>query len=346
MKTLHVIGSRRPGGAETFFARLVNALNRDRPGSAAAAVVPGSPPDRDLDPDVRRQPIPMRGIWDLPSNWRIRRLARDYDLVQTYMGRATRLTRKIPAVHVARVGGFYDPSQYAHADQIVVAARALADHMVRGGIPAARIELIHNFVTPAAPVPPARLEALRTAHDIPDGVPVAVSVARLHPVKGLDTLLSALALLPDDLPLVVALVGEGPLRDQLEDQMRRDALGARVRFVGWQDDTAAWFQLADLAICPSRQEGLGNVILEAWSNGCAALAAEATGPKELIEDGLNGRLVPIDDACELAHAIGELIRDPGARADLAEGGRRTLDERFTERRIVGAYRALYARLLG
>lgn len=349
--TLHVIASRRPGGAEGFFCRLVDGLNRAEPGSVTALTVAGGSVAAALGPETPQHHLPMRGIWDLWSRASIPRLARrlGVPVVQTYMGRATRLTRLSgPArpAHVARIGGYYDPAQYAHADLCVANSRALADHLVCGGMDASQIEVIGNFAEAAPAVPPAELQALRQSLALPEDAFVVAALARLHPQKGLDTLLDAAAALSGRLPLALVIVGDGPLRRLLAAQAEALGLTAHIRFVGWQDRTAPWFQLADLIACPSRLEGFGNVVIEAWANARPIVATRADGPAELIEDGRTGRLVPIDDAPALAAAIAELAADPAAARRMADAARRELDARFAPERIIGQYQALYARLVG
>ncbi len=347
--SLHVVASRQPGGAETFFCRLVEGLNRGAPGSATALTVAGGSVASALDPATPQHHLPMRGVWDVWSRLAIPRLARrlGVPIVQTYMGRATRLTHLGGRpVHVARIGGHYDPAQYAHADFCVAASRALADHLVRGGMDARRIEVIGNFVDPVPAVPAAELAALRRDLRLPEDVFVVAAIARLHPQKGLDTLLDAAAALSGRLPLALVIVGDGPLGATLE--ARADALGlaGRTRFVGWQTPTAPWYQLADLIALPSRLEGYGNIVIEAWANGRPIVATRAFGPSEMIEDGVTGRLVPIDDAPALAAAIADIAADPAGARALAEAGRAALADRFAPERIIGRYRDLYARLAG
>lgn len=344
--TLQVIASKRQGGAENFFVRLVTEL--DRGGGVEAAVVRGGAVDRGLAPAVPRHHLPMLGAWDLWSGWRLRRLAARVAVVQTYLGRATRLTRLrgTGIAHVARVGGFYDAGHYAHADLCVTNTRALADHLVRGGIPAERIEVIGNFADPPRAVPEAERAALRRALGIAPETFVIVAVARLHPVKGLDILLDGVARLCARRPgagVVTVLVGDGPAGDALRRQA--GALGLEVRFAGWQRDTAPYLALADVVAGPSRMEGFGGFVLDAWLAGRPVVASRSAGPAELIEDGVTGRLVAVGDAAALAGALAEVMDDPAAAQGMAAAGA-VAAGRFGAARIVAEYRALYDRLAG
>ena len=81
-------------------------------------------------------------------------------------------------------------------------------------------------------------------------------------------------------------------------------------FAGWRRDVGALLAAADALVLPSRVEPLGNVIIEAWSAGCPVVAAAVTGPRELIEDGVDGVLAPPEDAAALGAAIAGLLADP------------------------------------
>lgn len=351
-RSLHIIGSKASGGAERFYLRLLDALATA--GEEVHALhPPDSAVDRALPASIPRTPVAMRGIWDLYSSWRIRNIARswDADIVQTYMGRATRLAHFSPKrrpVHVARLGGYYDLKGYRHAHAWVGNTRGICDYLIGSGLPAQRVFHIGNFVTPAEPAAPETLAALRHEYAIPADALLILAVGRLHPVKGMEDLLMAFARLPDSLggrPLFLSIVGDGPSRSALHAEAARLHIGARVVWAGWQDDPAPWYELADLFVCPSRHEPLGNVILEAWAHRRAIVATATLGALELIEDGSNGLLVPVSDPERLATAIGQLLNDSAACRQLAAGGTAALNARFSESAVVGAYREMYHTLL-
>jgi glycosyltransferase involved in cell wall biosynthesis len=116
----------------------------------------------------------------------------------------------------------------------------------------------------------------------------------------------------------------------------------RVHFLGWRQDVASLIAAADALVCPSRQEPLGNVVLEGWAQGTAVVAAAAVGPASLIEDGTSGLLVPVDDADALASALNRVIEDAGLRTRLADGGRADFEAEFTKDAVVKKYRELFA----
>lgn len=348
----HVIGSRTLGGAELFYIRLVNALQaRGQP--VFAINLPSGQIAARLQTDVVQIHVPMRGIWDWPSRWRIGAILRQHqpDIVQTYMGRATRLTHLTPGrrpIHLARLGGYYAPHGYRHAHAWIANSPGIRDHLIQHGFPASRIFHISNFVEPCHPSAATTLQQLRKALAIPDDALIVTAVGRLHPVKGFDDLIDAFATVPAEIhqrPVYLIIVGDGPLAASLRHHAEQLGIGNRVRWPGWRDDAGYFQELADLCVCSSRQEGVGNVILEAWARGRPVLSTRAQGLETLITDREDGWLTPAGNPAALAAGMEQLLRDQALRRELAANGKRTLVARHGEDTIVNQYINLYASLL-
>lgn len=348
----HIIGGEALGGAELFYVRLVNALQA-RHHSVLAINVAESRISAQLNKQIAQAHIPMWGIGDLLSRWRIGRVLREHqpDIVQTYMGRATRLTHLAPGgrpIHVARLGGYYTPHGYRHAHAWIVASPGIRAHLLHHGFPADRIFHIGNFVAPYDPSPATALGQLRREFEIPDDALIVTAVGRLHPVKGLDNLLKAFASISPCIrnrPVYLIVVGDGPMAARLSQYAKQLGIVQRVRWPGWRDDAGRFQELADLCVCSSRQEGLGNVILEAWARGRAVLSTRAQGPSDIISDREDGWLVPVGDPAALAAAMELLLREDALRRQLATNGNRALLAQYGEEAIVNAYLECYTTLL-
>jgi glycosyltransferase involved in cell wall biosynthesis len=347
-RTLHVIGGKGLGGAERFFIRLVNALARH--GQPVAAVtVAGGEIARAVDPAVRHYHAPMHGVWDLYSRWTINRAIADFrpDIVQTYMGRATRIVH-LPngqrPVHLARLGGFYNLKGYRHAHAWVGNTRGIRDYLTNQGLPATRAHTIGNFVDTPERQTNTALDALRQQLGL-SGCRVVLGLGRLHPNKGWGDLLRAFSRLSvtlQGMPLHLLMVGDGPLRAELTQLADQLGIAARVHWTGWQSDPAPYYQLADVFVCASVHEPLGNVILEAWANRVLIVSTRAQGPLELMQDGINGLLAPLSDAAGLAEVLNQaLTLDSTHRSRLIEAGYREVNSQYSEMAIVMAYTALY-----
>lgn len=161
-----------------------------------------------------------------------------------------------------------------------------------------------------------------------------LALGRLHPNKAFDTLIDALAQVPE---AYLWIAGEGPLLGELERQAAKLGVIARTRFLGWRDDVAGLFAAADLFVCPSRHEPLGNVVIEAWAQGKPVVAAAAQGPSQLIFDGENGLLTPVDDASAMAGAINRVLGDHDFAAHLGRTGQAAYQAQFTEAAVVQRY---------
>lgn len=349
----HVAAGQALGGAELFYVRLVNAL-QERQGSVLAITSPGGLISQRLRPDVAQLHVPMRGIADFPSRWRIGAIVRENrpDIVQTYMGRATRLTHLDPArhsIHVARLGGYYDVKGYRHAHAWVGNTRGICDHLIRSGLPAARIVHIGNFVDIPVAHSSEEIAERRRKMDIPEEATVLLAVGRFHPVKGFEDLLAAFSLLKETIhgrPLILVIVGDGPLKASLQSHASQLGLDHRIRWAGWQLDPHPYYELADLFICPSHHETLGNVILEAWAHCRPVLSTQTAGAMELAGDQRQLWTVPTQDPHAMAEGIRRLLEDESLRAAVAASGRKKIDDHYSQPQIVNAYLDFYQRLLG
>jgi len=260
------------------------------------------------------------------------------DVIEYWMGRAGQFA---PAGHRARSiawhGVYYKLARFRNCDWHVGLTFDLLRHIREQGVPEDRSAIIHTYADFQG-VTPADRAALTT----PQKVPVALSFARLHQKKGLDTLLKAAMKLPD---LHVWIAGEGPLEAELKAQSTRLGLDHRVRFLGWRNDRGALLAACDVVAFPSRYEPFGTVIVDAWAAGRPLVAADAVGPSAYVKDGANGLLVPRNDVDALAAALGRVIYDKSLAAKLVAGGRASYEAQFTRAAFVRDSEAFYEKVL-
>ena len=142
-----------------------------------------------------------------------------------------------------------------------------------------------------------------------------IAVGRLSAEKGFDLLIRAFARIGREFPgWRLVILGEGPERSALEELRSELQLAQRVELLGRVEDIEVWMARAGLLVHPSRREGFPNVVLEAMGMGVAVICANCrSGPSELIRDGINGRLVPVDDLDALTLTMQELIARPDLR---------------------------------
>jgi glycosyltransferase involved in cell wall biosynthesis len=337
MSVLHLMGASGDGGAETYFVDLVGALARAEV-SQTCAIRPH--PARQAALAAAGVPVslaPFGGPFDLTTGPRLAQLARTVQptVIVQWMNRAGRFAPKGPWTRIGRLGGYYDLKYYKGCDLLVGNTEDIVDWLVREGWPKERACHIPNF---AAERDEPALDRARL--DTPMGAPLILSMGRLHAAKAHDVSLKALAKLPE---AYLWIAGTGPLEAELKTLAAKIGVADRVRFLGWRTDAGALYHTADVCAFPSRYEPLGNVVIQAWAHGLPIVAAASQGPGDLIRDGVDGRLTPVDDVDAFTGALRELIDQPKLRAALAAEGRARVARDFSEAAVVARWREVFAR---
>jgi GalNAc-alpha-(1->4)-GalNAc-alpha-(1->3)-diNAcBac-PP-undecaprenol alpha-1,4-N-acetyl-D-galactosaminyltransferase len=158
--------------------------------------------------------------------------------------------------------------------------------------------------------------------------PFFLNIGRLVSDKAHDVLLEAFALLGDELKeWRLAILGDGRMRDTLKAQAASLGVASRVHWHGIVQDPHAFYRAANIFVLPSRVEGTPNALLEAMSCGLPVIVSDgAPGPLELVEDGVTGLVVPVNDATALAAALRRLASDDELRSRLGEAARARVSE--------------------
>jgi glycogen synthase len=178
------------------------------------------------------------------------------------------------------------------------------------------------------------------------GKPRVLFVGRLAPQKGVRTLVAAAGLLEDPSAQVL-LVGDGPERKALEREAKRIGVGDRLLFEGFlaHERLPAVLAHADLLVLPSIYEELGTVLLEAMQAGLPVVASKTGGIPDVIEDGVNGLLVPPGEPGALARAIDRLLAERDLARQLSKGAQeraKDYDWEVLAERVLAVYRGVIA----
>jgi glycosyltransferase involved in cell wall biosynthesis/predicted metal-dependent phosphoesterase TrpH len=207
---------------------------------------------------------------------------------------------------------------YRQCDIVLAPTTAVASGLARRGFAEDRLRVWGRGVDAELFTPLRRSEGLR-ARLVPDGAPLLLYVGRISDEKRLQVLLDAFGLLAGDLPdLRLAIVGDGPAREQLEA-----TAPPGVAFLGELRgrELAQVYATADVFCFPSTTDTFGQVLLEAAAAGLPSVAADAGGAPELVRPGATGLLVPPNDARTFAKALDELVRDSTLRSRLGAAAR-------------------------
>jgi glycosyltransferase involved in cell wall biosynthesis len=216
------------------------------------------------------------------------------------------------------------------------------DELVRHAADPAKIHLVyHGIDLSRFPPPPDRV----MPDDANGGGPVRfLTVGRAVAKKGIDTILSALSLLPPEMDWHWTHIGGGPLREQLSRQAEEQGIAGRCTFLGArpQEEVLKAYRESDVFVLPCRVEpsgdrdGLPNVLVEAQSQCLPVVSTPISGITELVEDGVNGLLVPPDSPHDLADSLARLAKDPDLRARLGRAGAGIVRSRFDHKATIGS----------
>jgi len=213
--------------------------------------------------------------------------------------------------------------------RLVVVAQRVREDALAEGVHAQRIIKIVNGVD-IPRVDPADVIRVRNELSMSSNDIFLLSVGRLRYQKGHDILLRALPRVLEKFPnTLLVIAGEGILRQELQAEAIHLDISERVKFLGIRDDIPALMCLADLFLFPSRFEGMPNALLEAMGYGLPVIATAVQGVDEMIRDGENGLIIPLDDPEKTSDAILRLLNNPEERQRLGKAAQETIEKEYT-----------------
>lgn len=328
---LHLIGSLRVGGAEQQLVSLVPLFDPERFRIIAATMEPAGPLVERLrasNIDVRALNFRMR--YFLPRLWRLCCFLRreKVDILHTHMfhaswyGRIAGLCARVPVMIATDHGqelwkkpwdvAFERFANRYTALRIAVSQDVAEILRTREGVPEDKLLVIPNGVdVERFQAGRSGRESVRNQLGLPDGAVVVGTVARLVEPKALHILIKAVAQVSKAVPQVrLVIVGDGPLRGDLERCAADEGIGDRVLFAGLRSDIPEVLAAFDIFTLSSISEGLPVSLLEAMAAGKPIVATMVGGIPEVVTDRREGLLVPSGDPKALAGAIRELACDP------------------------------------
>lgn len=211
----------------------------------------------------------------------------------------------------SRLLQYFKAALYRRADAVVAVSEGVSRYVeATFGVSAARVHTIYN---------PVVSDELITRSYLPlehpwfkEGEPkVLLAVGRLEEQKDFSTLLRAFALLRQQRPCRLLILGEGELRGKLEAEVDALGLSGEVALPGFVENPYAYMRCASVLILSSCWEGLPTVLIEAMACGCPVVATDCpSGPREILDNGRYGPLVPVGDTSALAAAIADMLSTP------------------------------------
>ena len=372
-KILYIIDNITFGGGERGFAQIINNINKDKFEIYAACLHSGLFVDRIKD-KANIIPLDLTNQLNLFNIFKIIKIIRDnnIDIVHSQGSRAdfysriaSRLTRhnNLPAVvctvqmppegfdvgiikKVIYVG--IDRLTERFVDRFTVVSKALEKCLIETHkIPINRVKLINNGIeTGEYEYNNEAAEKIRAELGIEKDTVLIGTIGRLVWQKGLEYFIDAVDILSQkftDLNQNVKflVVGEGPMRKNLEIRVKNLGLTNRVIFAGFRKDIKEILCALDLLVMASVLEGQPMILLEGMAVGKAIVATDIEGINETVVNGVSGLLAPPKNPKLLADTIISLVKDENKRRQMGINARRIVEEKFDFSKIVRQYEYLY-----
>jgi glycosyltransferase involved in cell wall biosynthesis len=232
---------------------------------------------------------------------------------------------------------------YPRSDALVAVSHEVArDLEARLGLRDGTVKVIYNAVVSDDLLVKARAPV--SHHWLLDGsVPVVLATGRLVPQKNFIALIEAFKILRKSRPARLIILGEGKLRSSLETLVSKLGLADDVLMPGFVENPYSFMTRASVFVLSSLYEGLPTVLVEAMVCGCPVVATDCSGPREIIEQGIDGMLVPVGNVEALAAAMIRLISDAEECQRLASRAKQ-VSEQFRVATIVAAWEDLLKQL--
>jgi glycosyltransferase involved in cell wall biosynthesis len=241
-------------------------------------------------------------------------------------------------------GNSFSRWKYRQVDCFIAASAAIREMLIADGVPSDRAVTVHEGidVEHVLAAPPINVHE---AFWLPHHAPVVGNVAALVPHKGQRYLIDAAHLVVQQIPDArFVILGEGELREHLERQVHEYRLEKHVLLPGFRTDVLGCIKGFDLFVMSSVTEGLGTSLLDAMACSRPIVATTAGGIPEIVEDEVNGLLVPPRDASALAAAIVRMLPDRALQARLGAAGFARVQARFTVERMVAETAKTYEKV--
>jgi L-malate glycosyltransferase len=230
--------------------------------------------------------------------------------------------------------------------RVITNSDAVRQHVItQFRIPSQRVSILRNGVD-SARFARARMDRKELFPSLPSECHLVVVVANMHSaVKGHHDLIEAARAVCHVIPRTkFVLVGEGQERPKIQEHVLGCGLENNFLFLGYRKDVPELLSCCDLSVLPSTAEGFPNAVLESMAAGLPVVATRVGGTAEMIEDGVEGLLVPPQDPHGLADAILRLLRDPQLARRLARAGQEKARCQYSFNRLVRELQQIYGRL--
>lgn len=362
LTVIHLVEDMKTGGAERVIADIAEGLDSEKYDVRVWCIARGGNTADELA--EKGIEVKILGISSYHNPLKILRLKRllteaGPDIVHTHgyfasvIGRLSAKKAGIPIIFAHVHSTYWDYkkrhilmerklSRFTH--KIICCSRAV-ENFVKDieKVGDGKTLVIYNGVDEERFYPMEDAPSIRTELGIDEKALVVGTVSSLTPHKGHEYLIQAASLVKEELPSAKFLiVGDGPLRTELEDQVKNFSAHPFIMFTGTRKDVPKILSVMEVFVLPSSsREGLGIAIIEAMAAEKPVVATDIGGIPEAVKKGETGFLVPPGDPGALAKAIIELLQNPEKAKEMGKKGRARFKEKFTRKKMLSETDALY-----
>jgi len=369
LRVLRIVPSLEMGGVENTLLSLLPRLNKDKYRVSVCCLYRAD----DLAKEAEKQKIPlltlkMRPRLDLDLKYLrgisqlIKFLKQEkIDIVHTHLykantpGRIAAILARVPiiianehSVDFWKTGGqrAIDKFLSKFTDKIIVVSEAVKEFCTQEvGLPKDKVTVLYNGVDLQKFLPEVDINKKKEELNLPSDSKVVGIIGRLQQIKGHQFFLKAAKIVSGEFPSACFLViGEGSLRDELEEMADKLNLGDKVIFTGQRDDVPQILPLLDVSVLSSLREGFSITILESMASGIPVVATDVGGNRELVEEGKTGHLVPARDTESLAGAMIRILKDESLAKRMVERARERV-KLFSINRMAKETESIYDELI-
>ena len=344
MRILELESSRGWGGQEKRTVRLNNSLD--------AEIFWAVSKDSELfarQDEIKGKffAVEMKKTYDLSSIFQVVNIVEKYDIdiISTHSGKDAwigAIAGKITGTKVVRTRHLLtpinSPTSYNLSDKVVCVSKGVRDYLASKGVKEDKLEVIYTGIDTQKYTPEIKKD-LKKELGI-DGVLIGI-VAVLRAAKRHKDLIEAIK----DLDVKLAIIGDGPQRENLEKLIKELKLESKVFMLGHRNDVPEILPSLDIFVLPSSQEALGTSILEASACGVSVVASNVGGIPECVEDGKSGFLFKAENIDDLKEKLENLIENPQLRIEFGQYGREMVEKRFSVNKMLLETQKLYEELV-
>ncbi len=337
---LQIIGAAIVGGMETYVLRLLQRLPHADFNVICLCVCEGrfTSQLRDIGCTVHITPISEDPDWQSIQLGVSLIRAEAIDIIHAHLPNANSLagilgkltdTPTLATIHSRYLGMRDIEVHKLMQTHIHVVAKTAYFHALSLGVLPSKLRFIANGVDTEIFRPGAKSDYLHSIVDIAPETPLIGHIGRLSPEKGPEVFIQVAGKVhKKQANCHFVLVGEGPMREKLENEINILGLGNWIHFAGLQSDMSRVYSSLDLAVSTSYSEGMPLAIIEAMASGIPVVATNVGGVSDIVEVGCTGLLHSVGDLDGLANSIATLMSDESMRKAMGKSARKRVEEKF------------------